>query len=512
MFLLSIDSRWTLVLTAVAVGLVQYLRKRKTPPLPPGPRGLPLLGNIFDVPSHDHWLKFAEMGEIWGDISSLTVFGQTMIIVNSLKVAEDLLETGGANFSDRPVMPMGGELIGFNNLLVMSQYGDRVRKERKLFHQLFGNSASIVTQFGPLLTSEVHKLLRNILNSPEDALGQIGSLTGGITLRIAYGYHVAPPPEQDSFLKMFETAASNFALSTTPAAFLVDIIPALRHWPEWLPGGGFHTIAKNWSRQLHGTVDTGYQYVKNQMDAGTAEPSFMSTMLEEGIYDECTIKWAAPTIQAAGADTTAAQVFAFFLAMSVYPEVQAAAQKEIDTVVGTDRLPDISDRAQLPYVNALCKEVLRWHLALPICVPHRTHADFIYDRGKDTTPLLIPKDSLIIPNIWKMTHDPERYTDPMTFNPMRFIETEGKAAELDPARISFGFGRRICPGKLLAEMTMFMTCSSILSVFDISKVRENGVDVEPPLGQTTGTVSDPLPFKCTVKPRNERASALIHST
>ena len=56
---------------------------------------------------------------------------------------------------------------------------------------------------------------------------------------------------------------------------------------------------------------------------------------------------------------------AFFLAMSLYPDVQAAAQKEIDTVVGSDRLPDISDRAQLPYVDALCKEVLRWHIAAP---------------------------------------------------------------------------------------------------------------------------------------------------
>ncbi|KAF7371311.1 Cytochrome P450 [Mycena sanguinolenta] len=511
------DSRWTLIMSVAAIIFAYSLRRRRTPPLPPGPRGLPIVGNILDVPTSHPWLNFAKLGEVWGEISSLTVLGQTMIIINSLEIAEDLLETRGANFSDRPLLPMAGELMGFKNVLSMSQYGDRVKQERKLFHHLFGTSTSIITQFGPLLTSEVHKLLQNILDKPEHTLDHIWRMTGAFTLRIAYGYHIDPEQQQDVFLEMFNTSAVNFSLATTPGAFLVDTIPSLRYWPEWLPGGGFHTIAKEWSRQLHGTVDTSYEYVKGQMAAGNVEPSFTANLLEEGFHDEYLIKWAAISIQAAGADTTAAQIKAFFLAMSLYPEVQAAAQKEIDAVVGTDRLPDISDRERLPYVNALCKEVLRFHVSVPtgifelVSVPHRTRADFIYEPGEGATPMLIPKNSLVIPNIWKMTRDPSIYANPMVFDPTRFLETDGKAAELDPTRISFGFGRRICPGKLLAETILFLTCSAILSVFNISKARENGIAVEPPLGQTTGTMSHPLPFKCSVEPRNDRAAALIRS-
>lgn len=103
-----------------------------------------------------------------GDISSLTVFGQTMVIVNSVKVAEDLLDVRGANFSDRPVIPMGGELMGFKNALSMSQHGDRVRKERKLFHQLFGTQSSI-KQFVPIISSEICKLLQNVLRKPRSS-------------------------------------------------------------------------------------------------------------------------------------------------------------------------------------------------------------------------------------------------------------------------------------------------------------------------------------------------------
>jgi cytochrome P450 len=120
-----------------------------------------------------------------GDISSLTVFGQTMIIVNSVEVAEDLLEARGANFSDRPVIPMGGELAGFNNALILSQYGDRMRKERKLFHQLFGTQAA-VARFGPLISAEVHKLLRNLLSNRGELTEEIHRC---VNLSLRYYYY-----------------------------------------------------------------------------------------------------------------------------------------------------------------------------------------------------------------------------------------------------------------------------------------------------------------------------------
>ncbi|KAJ6477966.1 cytochrome P450, partial [Mycena vulgaris] len=493
-FLSSLDSRWILVLVAILPLCVRYARKAGGPSLPPGPRGFPLVGNIFDVPTGDIWLKFAQLGEVWGDISSITLFGQTMIIVNSLKIAEDLLDVRGANFSDRPIIPMGGELVGFKNVLAFSQYGDRHRKERKLFAQLFGSHA-VLKQFVPLLTSERQKMLQKMLVNPNGVLHEIARTTGAITLQIAYGYHILET--DDPYIKMFETAQDNFAISTAPAAFMVDIIPALRFWPEWLPGGGFKTTARLWGKLLHAAVDDAYDYVKAHIAAGTAEKSFVSTLLEEQLYDDYLIKWAASSIQAGGSDTTGAQLEAFFLAMCLYPEVQIAAQKEIDAVIGSDRLPNLSDRPQLPYVDALCKEAFRWHVAAPT------------GKGDGSKPMLIPKDALVTSNIWKMTHDPARYANPMVFDPTRFLATETKKAEADPLGICFGFGRRICPGRMLADTAVFIDCCAILAVFRITKARENGVVVEPELILGRGTVSHVRPFKCFVEPRNARAAELI---
>ena len=94
------------------------------------------------------------------------------------------------------------------------------------------------------------------------------------------------------------------------------------------------------------------------------------------------------------APQTVASLQCFFLAMLVYPDVQRKAQEEIDRVIGDGQLPGFDDRDDLPYVDALVKEVLRWHPVGPLAFPHMATSDEVY-RG-----YFIPKGALIIPNVW----------------------------------------------------------------------------------------------------------------
>lgn len=80
--------------------------------------------------------------------------------------------------------------------------------------------------------------------------------------------------------------------------------------------------------------------------------------------------------------------------MTLFPEVRRKAQEELDQVIGTDRLPNISDRDRLPYVNAVVKEALRWHQVAPLGVAHCSTADDIVDG------YYIPKGAIVVPNIW----------------------------------------------------------------------------------------------------------------
>jgi len=353
---------------------------------------------------------------------------------------------------------------------------------------------------------ETRRFLRRVLAKPEDLAAHIRWTAGAVILSISYGYEIQET--NDPFVELADQATTQFSVSTAPGAYLVDLIPALRHIPSWFPGAGFQTTAKAWASTLNNMVDQPYQFVKQQMAAGTVPASFIANLLEDKNLppeEEFDLKWSAASLYSGGADTTVSAIYSFFLAMALHPDVMKKAQAEIDTVVGNDRLPTFADREHLPYVNALCKEVFRWNSVTPAGVPHRatqddTHAGYF-----------IPKGSLVIVNLWKLTHDPRTYADPHTFNPDRFIASEGKTAEVDPRSLCFGFGRRICPGLHLADASVFISCVMSLAVFDISKYVENGVIVEPVHENTTGVISHPKPFRCSIRPRSQKAVSLIQA-
>jgi cytochrome P450 len=92
---------------------------------------------------------------------------------------------------------------------------------------------------------------------------------------------------------------------------------------------------------------------------------------------------------------TAAALASFFLAMATHPLVMKRAQQEIDTIAkAQNRLPTISDRSQLPYINALIKELYRWGVVAPLVIPHCSVED------DNHNGYLIPKGTIIIPNVW----------------------------------------------------------------------------------------------------------------
>jgi len=249
-------------------------------------------------------------------------------------------------------------------------------------------------------------------------------------------------------------------------------------------------------------------FVKKQMVAGSAEPSFVCDLIEQGdgtADEEFDIKWAAASLYSGGADTTVSTMYTFFLAMTLFPEAQKKAQEEIDAVVGTDRLPTLADRQRLPYVEALISEVLRWGPVGPICIPHRLIEDDVYNG------YFIPKGTLVLANLWCMLHDPAVYSNPLDFTPDRFIARPDKPAEQDPRACCFGFGRRVCPGMNLAEASVWLETVTSLATLSISKARdEHGAEITPSGRYLDGTIAHPEPFKCAIKPRSAQAEALIN--
>lgn len=167
--------------------------------------------------------------------------------------------------------------------------------------------------------------------------------------------------------------------------------------PDWFPGAGFKQIARKMKHQLEQTTEQPYEFVKQQMREKKHKVSFLSQALENIGTDagmERIHKWSASSMYLGGADTTVSSLMTFFLAMTVFPEIQKKAQEELDRVIGGNRLPNASDKGRLPYIEAVVKETHRWHPVAPLALPHAATQDDVV-RG-----YRIPKGALILPNNW----------------------------------------------------------------------------------------------------------------
>ncbi|EIM85531.1 cytochrome P450 [Stereum hirsutum FP-91666 SS1] len=477
----------------------RLLAKKPAAPLPPGPKPLPIIGNVTDLPKTQEWLTFAGWGKQYGGIIYVDALGQPMMIVNDAKIAFEMLDKKSAIYSDRPVLIMASILTGWKNTLALSPYGHRFREYRKHLFRLMGSRANVEPQID-LIETQTHSFLKMTLAKPEAVSMNIRKSTGAIILYMVYGYKVKE--ETDELVALVDLATDQFSQMSAPGAYLVDVFPALQYMPTFITP--FKQRAVAWKKTLCDMADLPFNLVKANMAKGTAESSFSSNLLDSKQLtpeEEDIVKWSAASLYGGGADTSVSSVYSFFLAMTLFPNVQKKAQAEIDAVIGHERLPTHADRERLPYVNALVTEVLRWNPVAPLGVPHRVMEDDIHDG------YFIPKGTIIIANLWNMLHEPERYPNPLEFSPERFLDQNPQE---DPRTMCFGFGRRICPGLQLADVSVWISCAMSLAVFDITKkLDENGIPIVPVPKYTDGTISHPEPFKCIIKPRSTKAEELI---
>ncbi|KAJ7181215.1 cytochrome P450 [Mycena filopes] len=489
-----------------------YSRGRKSQ-LPPGPRGHPFIGNFYDVPSKPHqWITLTEMGRQYdSDIISLNLAGDTVIVLNSLAATDALLEERSAIFSDRPEFTMLNDLVGFHWHVAFMRYGARWKAHRKVFIQQFQPSQGHLHRPAELHAARV--LLGRLLDSPAKFERHFRHMAGMVILSTVYGIDIEP--EDDPHVAVSEKALHAMAMTGNRGSFLVDSLPFLQYVPEWLPGTGFKKLAREWRDVVAAMPQVPFDHVRRSRAAGMARSSIASRVLDEieesGLTDAerkereetlCNTLGAAY----AGADTTVSALGTFVLAMTIYPEVQRKAQVAIDAVVGSGRLPDFQD--DIPYIDAVVREVLRWRPVTPLAVPHAATEDSSY-RGYH-----IPAGAVIVGNSWAILHDEETFgPDTDKFIPERWLTENGKinTAMREPSA-AFGFGRRICPGRDMAQWSIWICAVSILSTFNITKtVAGNGVPIEPSEEYTPGLLSYPVPHKCEILPRSEAVRAMIRA-
>ncbi|KAF9523361.1 cytochrome P450 [Crepidotus variabilis] len=513
---LSGEREKAILLVVLLATILIFKRKWSTKkfqlPLPPGPKKLPLLGNILDMPKKFEWLAFASWGkEFNSDIIHLSVAGSDFIVLNSVKAANELFEVRSANYSSRPQFKVLNDLMGWDWLISSMPYGDAWRDRRKLFNDYL--HPSMTQNYQPAQVEFIRKMLVQLIDSPEAFRATLRHTIGGIAHTMAYALPLKA--ENDPYIIQAEEATGSILEATTPGAYMVEVVPPLRYLPKWFPGADFQRrLPYNISLQKE-FRNKPFEDVVERMAAGTAKPCLVTTclsQLDEGqdtAKETVVIKDTAAIVFAGGADTTVSGTSSFFLTMLHYPWVQTKAQEELDRVLGPPgtRLPDFNDAADLPYVTAVVKEILRWGPATPTGIAHLASEEDVYEGYR------IPKGSMVFGNTWAMLRDEKEYPDPDTFNPERWLK-DGKLNPdvQDPTVAAFGFGRRQCPGSHVAVDALWILAATVLATIRVSKpLDKNGNPFEQEIEYLTGLMCHPAPFKCTIKPRSKKAEVLIRS-
>ncbi|KAG6021239.1 hypothetical protein E4U40_005441 [Claviceps sp. LM458 group G5] len=507
-----------LTLLAALVTILLYSHRRSASrlylPLPPGPKGLPIFGNVFDlppagIPEYEHWLTHKDA---YGPISSISILGTTIVILHSYEAQQELLVKKSSKTTARPTFYFSS-MCGLGNVTPITTSGPVLRQHRKLMHQQLG-TRMLVERFSGTQDAETKRFLLRVLEYPEGLMDHIKTQASAIILKIVYGYSIEPH-QADPLVTIIERAMVVFSKTVLPFAWAVDMIPQLRHLPSWLPGVSFHKTVQQWKQVAERMIDVPYNFVRQQMSSGSFTPSFVSKNIErsgEKLGEKCVLdeteetalKNSAASLFGGGADTSVSSLRSMLLALILYPEVQRRAQQEIDKVVGGDRLPGFQDRDHLPYVNALVKETHRWMPVVPVGTTHVTEEEMTISGYR------IPKGAFLLPSIWWFTHDPDKYANPSVFDPDRFLAPRNEGP--DPKDHVFGYGRRRCPGRYLADDTLFLTISRIIATMNVTaKLDDQGRPVDLKKQASPGLMSHPEPFSYRIAPRTAKHAELIRA-
>jgi len=135
---------------------------------------------------------------------------------------------------------------------------------------------------------------------------------------------------------------------------------------------------------------------------------------------------------------------------------------------------------------------------LPLAIPHASTEDDVYEG------YFIPKGSIVTANTWAMSRDPRRYPDPEVFRPERFLTSEGELND-DDVRFTFGWGRRVCPGRYSAFAAIWMAIASVLATYSFERAKdESGEETDHVQEWTTGIARHPKPTPLRIVPRIDR--------
>ncbi|XWS49843.1 hypothetical protein CRYUN_Cryun12cG0037900 [Craigia yunnanensis] len=430
--------------------------------LPPGPRRVPIFGNLFDLGDKPH-KSLAKLANTHGPVMSLKLGSLITVVVSSEKMAKEILQKHDLTFSNRTTVDALRACQQHEVGLPWIPVSPLWRTLRKVCKtHLFTSQKLDANQY--LRRKKIQELIANVHKSCHTGeainIGQAAfNTTTNLLSKTIFSKDLVDSnsPISQEFKKTVWGIMENIGKPN-----LADYFPMLRKID---PQGVRRRTTIHFEKllDLFGKMfDERLQSRKAQ--GSTASNDVLDTLLDiiEGNIEELNrthVSHLLLDLFVAGTDTTSSTLEWAMAELLRNPQVLLKAKKELEQAIGKGNPVEESNINHLPYLQAIIKETFRMHPPVPL-LPRRAGAD------AEICGFTVPEGAQVLVNAWAIGRDPSIWEIPSSFMPERFLGSEIDVKGRDFGLIPFGAGRRICPGLPLANRMLHLMLGSLIHSFD----------------------------------------------
>ncbi|XP_073442594.1 cytochrome P450 2K1-like isoform X2 [Dendrobates tinctorius] len=409
--------------------------------LPPGPRPLPIIGNLHILDMKRPYLTMHELSKKYGPVYTLQLGVEKVVVICGYEAVKDALVNHADEFSGRPK---------------------------------------------PIIADEKFEGHGEPFDNMMNVNAAVSNIIVSILLSKRFDY------EDPTLLKLMKMINENNQLTGTPMAMLYNTYPSVMRW--------FTSVAEKVRRNLnemHAFIRETFTNQREQLDVNDQRnliDSFLAKQREEKpnpklYFTNENLTHLVADLFDAGMETTSLTLRWGLLLMMKYPEIQKKVQSEIDKVIGSNA-PQVIHRREMPYTDAVIHEIQRFGNIVPSNLPHATIQDVNF-RG-----FLLPKGIQVIPLLTSVLYDKNHFVKADAFYPEHFLDSSGNFVR-NEAFMPFSAGKRSCAGENLAKMELFIFFTRLLQVFTFKAPPGAALDLTPVVGLT----ANPMPYKMCAIPR-----------
>lgn len=481
--------------------------------LPPGPRPYPLIGNLTRLVGKPIHLAVTDLAKEYGKIYTLYLpGGQRCILINSIGLAREALLAKKDDFAGRPRTFIGDYLTREAKDIFFADLSPTMILQRKLTHSALRMYGSGLKHLEGKICGEVEQLLKRFSAHQGKAIDpndDISLMVLNVICAVVYGESYELEDEEFQTIKKY----NNHFIRLFKGFNILEMLP----WLRYLPVEEGRILRE--ARELRDVVlDAKYREHKRKFDGNLNKDgikindltdallkAYYEAQEEDGkisqLLTEDHLTMIINDVFNAGIQSTTATLLWLLAYMVNYPDIQARVHAEMDEVIGRDRKPRLDDRGNLPYLESTVAEVLRIATTTPLSIPHKS------TRESTLGGYNIPKDTMMMTNLWAIHHDAEEWENPDLFNPERFLDAMGKFSASGPvgfrSYLPFSAGRRVCLGESLAKTELFLVSARLLHQFTFECAPGQPL---PDLDGRAGVVLVPGSYEISIKNRLESSS------